>query len=120
MTRPETSPQIFLTLGVLLAVLGAVRLLVTEDLLRRVLALNVASAGVLLVLVALAASDDPPDPVPHALVLTGIVVTVAVTALAVGLLRRVESGSSPRQGDEPADQPAADGSAGGRSAEGRS
>lgn len=89
MTRADA----YLLLGVALAVLGAARLLLTADLIRRVVALNVSSAGVLMVLVALAYRADPdePDPVLHALVLTGIVITVSVTALALGLVRRIET-----------------------------
>jgi multicomponent Na+:H+ antiporter subunit C len=88
-----TSPDLFLVVAAALVVLGVVRLVLTTDLVRQVLALNVASAGVLLVLVTVAARSDPdrPDPVPHALVLTGIVVTVSVTAVALGLVRRVEA-----------------------------
>jgi multicomponent Na+:H+ antiporter subunit C len=85
-------PEVFLAVAVALVLLGVVRLLFTRDLVRRVIALNVAGSGVLLVLVVVAARSDPddPDPVPHALVLTGIVVTVAVTAVALGLVRRIE------------------------------
>ncbi|GIG40526.1 hypothetical protein Cph01nite_22880 [Cellulomonas phragmiteti] len=78
-------------LGAVVTLLGAVRLLTTADLLRRVVALNVAGVGTLLVLVALAArGPGDPDPVLHALALTGIVITVAVTGLALVLVRRVE------------------------------
>ena len=55
------------------------------------LAINVCGAGVFLVFVALAYRGPglAPDPVPHALVLTGIVVAVSATALAVALGRRL-------------------------------
>jgi multicomponent Na+:H+ antiporter subunit C len=88
-----TREELFLMVGAGLAVLGAARLLLTRDLMTRVLALNVASAGVLMILVALAVrSGEPgnPDSVLHALVLTGIVITVSVTGFAVGLVRRIE------------------------------
>lgn len=103
MTRADA----FLYCGVGLAVLGIARLLLTTDLIRRVLALNIAGAGVLLVLVALAARADPlqPDPVLHALVLTGIVITVAVTGLALGLARRVEDMETTGGTDPPATGP---------------
>jgi multicomponent Na+:H+ antiporter subunit C len=60
-------------------------------LLRRVLAINIAGAGVFLLLIALAYRDlpDRPDPIPHALVLTGIVVAFSATALALALGRRL-------------------------------
>jgi multicomponent Na+:H+ antiporter subunit C len=59
--------------------------------LRKVLGANVMSSGVFLVLIALAhrASDTSPDPVPHAMVLTGIVVAVSATAVTLSLLRRI-------------------------------
>jgi multicomponent Na+:H+ antiporter subunit C len=88
-----TRVEVFLLVGAALAVLGAARLLLTRDLMTRVLALNVSSAGVLMILVVLAlrgGEPGTPDPVLHALVLTGIVITVSVTGFAVGLVRRIE------------------------------
>lgn len=66
---------------------------------RRILALNVASSGVFLVLVALAYRAPAPgaDPIPHALVLTGIVVSVSATALALALARRLAERSRSRR-----------------------
>ena len=89
---PVTRADLFLGVAVALVLLGVVRLLFTRDLVRRVVALNIAGSGVLLVLVAVSVRSDParPDPVPQALVLTGIVVTVSVTAVALGLVRRIE------------------------------
>jgi multicomponent Na+:H+ antiporter subunit C len=94
-----TDGDAFLLLGVGLAVLGTVRLVLTGDHLRRVVALNVAGSGVLMVLVAVAYRSNPeePDPVLHALVLTGIVITVSVTGLALALVRRVERDEHDRQ-----------------------
>lgn len=59
--------------------------------LARILALNVCGAGVFLMFVTVAyrAPGADPDPVPHALVLTGIVVAVSATALALALGRRL-------------------------------
>ena len=61
--------------------------------LRRLLGLNVLGSGVFMMLVALASRTTDiatrPDPVPHAMVLTGIVVAVSATALALALLRRM-------------------------------
>ncbi|MDA0629538.1 NADH-quinone oxidoreductase subunit K, partial [Acinetobacter baumannii] len=64
--------------------------LLVGDLIRRIVALNVASGGVMMILLALADRTDVPDPVPQALVLTGIVIMAAVTGLALALARRVE------------------------------
>ncbi|MEH3088402.1 MAG: NADH-quinone oxidoreductase subunit K [Microbacterium arborescens] len=87
---------LFLGAGAAVFVLGVVAHLVVRDLIRRIVALNVASGGVMLVLLALAdrgsAETGAPDPVPQALVLTGIVVMAAITGLALLLARRVERG----------------------------
>lgn len=80
----------YLCVAAALTVLGCVRLLLARDPLVRLICLNVAGSGALLSLVVLAARSDPPDPVPHALVLTGIVITVAFTGVGLVLLRRTE------------------------------
>ena len=57
---------------------------------RRIVAINVMATGVFLVIVASARRGaGPPDPVPHALVLTGVVVSVSATGLALALARRL-------------------------------
>ncbi|MFP4560615.1 MAG: NADH-quinone oxidoreductase subunit K [Thiohalorhabdus sp.] len=78
--------------GALLFALGIHALLVRERFLRKVLGLNVSGSGVFLILVAAAYREEgPPDPVPHAMVLTGLVVAVSATALALALIRRIHS-----------------------------
>lgn len=63
---------------------------VHEHLLRKILALNVMGNAVFLMLVALARRDPTvTDPVPHAMVLTGIVIAVSATAFALALARRL-------------------------------
>lgn len=82
---------IYATAGGLLLALGLHALIVRPRFLRKVLGLNVASSGVFLILVAFAyRPGGPPDPVPHALVLTGIVVAVSATALALAFIRRIQ------------------------------
>ncbi|OZF42002.1 NADH-quinone oxidoreductase subunit K [Rhodococcus sp. 14-2470-1a] len=88
MTRSEW----YLALGAALFVLGSVRVLLTTDLVRRVVAVNVAGAGTLIILIALAAPDTGrPDSVLHALALTGIVITVSLSGLALALARHIEA-----------------------------
>lgn len=72
--------------------LGVWSFLVHEPLLRKLIALNVMGGGVFHVLIAVAyrGSHTNPDPIPHALVLTGIVVAVSATALALTLWQRLE------------------------------
>ena len=79
--------------GVGLFSLGLYALIVHAHLLRKILALNVMGSGVFLVLVALArrAGDAQPDAVPQAMVITGIVVAVSATALALILMLKLTS-----------------------------
>ena len=78
--------------GVGLFLMGLLGLILYRHLLRRVLALNIMGAGVFLIFVALARRAGAlPDPVPHAMVLTGLVVSVSATALALALISRVQS-----------------------------
>jgi multicomponent Na+:H+ antiporter subunit C len=70
--------------------IGLHGLIVCRHLLRKVIALNFAGSGVFLLLVAFSRrAGAEPDPVPQAMVLTGIVVAFAATAFALGLLVRI-------------------------------
>jgi len=88
----ETS-TLYGLLGIVLASLGLHAAILQRDTLRRILAINILGVGVFLVFIATAYNGPTtvPDAVPHALVLTGIVVAVAATALALALLRRLEA-----------------------------
>jgi multicomponent Na+:H+ antiporter subunit C len=86
-------PFLYALVGIGLFCLGFYALIVHNHLLRKILAINVMGSGVFLVLVALArrGGESPPDPVPHAMVITGIVVAVSATALALGLMLKVKA-----------------------------
>lgn len=75
--------------GALLFVLGLAGIVLAPHALRRILAFNIMGNGAFLVLVGLAQRAGFADPVPQAMVLTGIVVAVAATALALALARRL-------------------------------
>ena len=83
---------LFGLLGVGLFGLGVYSVFTSHSLLRRILAINVAGGGLFLQLIAVAYRGvlEQPDPVPHALVLTGIVVAFSATALALALGRRLQ------------------------------
>ena len=87
--------------GALLAGLGLYGLIIQPDPLRRILAFNVLGSGVFLLFGIIArrgaVAGALADPVPQALVITGIVVAFAATALAVALLVRL-SGETSRVG----------------------
>lgn len=84
---------LYALVGVGLFSLGLYALIVHAHLLRKILALNVMGNGVFLVLVALArrTGDAQPDAVPQAMVITGIVVAVSATALALILMLKLTS-----------------------------
>lgn len=79
--------------GAALLGLGLFGLVTHPHLLRKILAFNVMGGGVFLLFGAIArrgaAAGVGADPVPQALVITGIVVAFSATALAVALLLRV-------------------------------
>lgn len=79
--------------GLAVFVIGLRGVLLHDNWLLRVLSLNVCGAGVFLTFVAIAYRGLalPADPVPHALVLTGIVVAVSAMAMALALGRRLRS-----------------------------
>ena len=77
--------------GVILFSMGLRAFILYAHLLRKILAFNVMGSGIFLLLVGIASRvpNAPPDPVPHALVLTGIVVSVSFTAFGLVLVRRI-------------------------------
>lgn len=91
--------------GVILFALGLYRLIASSDLVRKILGVNVMGSGVFLILVARAyrSPEVVPDPVPHAMVLTGIVVAVSATALALSLACRIYETS--KNGGGPENEP---------------
>ena len=78
-------------------------------LLRKILAFNVLGTGVFLLFGVVARRGTLPglgaDPIPQALVITGMVVAFSATALAIGLLLRLfqATGAATLRPDAPAD-----------------
>jgi multicomponent Na+:H+ antiporter subunit C len=81
--------------GAALVGLGLFGLIMSPEPLRKILAFNVMGSGVFLVFGIVArkgaAAGLPSDPVPQAMVITGIVVAFAASALAVALVLRLFS-----------------------------
>lgn len=81
--------------GAALAGCGTYALLTARGALGRILGFNVLGGGVFLIFGAAArrgaAAGFAADPVPQALVITGIVVAFCATALAVALLVRLDA-----------------------------
>lgn len=81
--------------GLVLFAFGFCALVACSHLLRKILGVNVMSSGVFLFLVATSYRPEgvTVDPVPHAMVLTGIVVSVSTTAVALVLASLVQQTS---------------------------
>jgi len=93
--------------GAVLVGLGLFGLVTNPEILRKILAFNVLGNGVFLLFGVIArrgaAAGLGADPVPQALVITGIVVAFSATAIAVGLLVRLnkETGQTTMSSDDP-------------------
>lgn len=85
-----SSEMLFAVTGVILFAIGAAGTILLANPLRRVLAFNIMGSGACVVLVSLAQRNGIADPVPQAMVLTGIVVAVAATGVALALARRLD------------------------------
>lgn len=72
--------------GAVVAGLGFYGMLASRHLLRRVIGFNLIGSGLFVFFGAAAARGETVDAVPHALIITGIVVALSASALAVGLI----------------------------------
>jgi multicomponent Na+:H+ antiporter subunit C len=97
----DSSHILYLLAGAALFTMGLRVIYSKAALLHRIIAINVMGNGVFLVLITLAARTPggQADPVPHALVLTGIVVSVCAVGLALTLADRYRKKSTDRQED---------------------
>lgn len=75
--------------GAALVGLGLYGFVILRHPLRQLLAVNVVGAGVFLIFGGLGRGPASTDPLPQALVITGIVVAVALTAFGAALILRV-------------------------------
>ncbi|HBR99163.1 MAG TPA: Na+/H+ antiporter subunit C [Gammaproteobacteria bacterium] len=71
--------------GMVVFAMGLYGVIASAHILRKLVAINIMGIGVFMLLIATAHHDTLIDPVPHAMVLTGIVVAVAGTALCLWL-----------------------------------
>lgn len=89
----ELDPRPYMLAGAALLALGLWGAVALAHVVRKILAVNIMGTGVFLLLVVTAARTrgPVPDPVPHAMVLTGIVVSVCATALGLALAERLQA-----------------------------
>ncbi len=81
---------VYAACGAVLVAIGLWGVVARRHLLRRLLAFNVTGAGIFLLFGALAARSPEAgaDPVPQAMILTGIVISLAATAVGAALVVR--------------------------------
>jgi multicomponent Na+:H+ antiporter subunit C len=108
-----SGPTLFGLCAAALIGVGLYGFICQPGILRKILAFNLISSGVFLLfgviarrgggVLALAGQGVDGDPVPQALIITGLVVAFAATAIAVALLLRLAETSrrGTLQGDEP-------------------
>ncbi|MGV1099303.1 cation:proton antiporter subunit C [Thiovibrio sp. JS02] len=96
---------LFSLTGLILFGMGLHALFVAWHPLRKIIAANIMCSGVFLIFIAgNAGRQGGADPLPQALVLTGIVIAVSTTALALALACSILGGRREESGPEDADK----------------
>lgn len=86
----STTAAIYLATAATLFGIGVYGVLQLRHVLRKLLAVNVMGAAIFLLLITLGGGgEETLDPVPQAMVLTGIVIAVSATAFGLALLVRL-------------------------------
>ena len=80
--------HLYAVTGAALVGLGLYAFITLRHPLRQLLAVNAVGAGIFLILGGLGRGPDATDPFPQALVITGIVVAVALTAFGAAMIVR--------------------------------
>lgn len=81
-----TGPTLYALTGAALVGIGFFGLIAARHLLRRVIAFNLIGSGLFVFLGATGTRGEASDPIPQALIITGIVVALSASALAIGLV----------------------------------
>ena len=105
MSLPAALGHLFPLTGAALVGLGLFGFIILRHPLRQLLAVNVIAAGIFLILGGLGRGENVTDPYPQALVITGIVVSVALTALGTAMIARL---AEDRRSDAPTPEPSRD------------
>ncbi|MFQ3237039.1 MAG: multicomponent Na+:H+ antiporter subunit C [Paraglaciecola sp.] len=83
--------ELYTFCAVILLGMGMTGLILNQHIIRKIIALNIMGIGIFMLLISTAGVHSGAiDPVPHAMVLTGIVVAVAGSALALNLAARLK------------------------------
>ena len=85
------SYELYAVTSALLFAMSLVGVFLCRHVFQKLIAVNILGASVFLLLVSLGKRDEGAfaDPVPHAMVITGLVVAVSVSAFGLALARRL-------------------------------
>ncbi|GAA0812448.1 NADH-quinone oxidoreductase subunit K [Colwellia sp. D2M02] len=85
-----TQTNLYTLCAILLLAIGLLGFLLNTDFIRKVLGLNIIGIAIFMLLLAVANTYPAAiDPIPHAMVLTGIIVAAAGTALGLNLASKI-------------------------------
>lgn len=85
-----TQTNLYTLCAILLFAIGLLGFLLNVDFIRKLLGLNVIGISIFMLLIAVANTNpNAVDPIPHAMVLTGIIVAAAGTALGLNLASKI-------------------------------
>ncbi len=96
-----TQDLLYSIAGIVLFGIGLFGVIAAAHIIRKLIAINIMGIGVFMVLLATARHGTITDPLPHAMVLTGIVVAVAGTALCLWLALQIHQLDNTTSKDQP-------------------
>lgn len=94
-----TSVNLYTACAIILCAIGLLGFLLNTDFVRKILGLNIIGIAIFMLLLAISNTQpDAIDPIPHAMVLTGIVIAAAGTALGLNLASKIMKYTKLEQG----------------------
>ncbi len=79
--------NIYIMVGVALFIMGIFGVIINKHLIQKLISLNIFTSGIFLIFVAITYTNEKASSIAIALVLTGLVVSLAAMALGIMLIR---------------------------------
>ncbi|MGM0519555.1 MAG: NADH-quinone oxidoreductase subunit K [Campylobacterota bacterium] len=79
--------ELYIVVGIALFILGVVGVIINKHLIKKLISLNIFTSGVFLVFISLTYENSISSSIANALVLTGLVVSLAAMSLGIMLIR---------------------------------
>lgn len=96
------SVEIYAMMALALLFIGFAGMILNRSAIKKLIGLNIMGVGVFAFLIVIAyRNGDQPDPIPHAMVLTGIVVAVSATGFCLNIIKKAHGDAQ----EEPLDEP---------------